>query len=126
MDTHSNSHCRGLGVTVCCLGPITTGTPGQPRYVYGASSLEPTTDSTKGRLTVDAAAAWVAAAAHHGVDRTWISKQPVLSLGETKASPSTAYLQCIDHLNSKAPWAELTVRCQLLQDTSCKSSLPWV
>ena len=71
-------------MTVCCLGPITTGTPGQPRYVYGASSLEPTTDSTKGRLTVDAAAAWVAAAAHHGVDRTWISKQPVLSLGETK------------------------------------------
>ena len=103
---------RGLGVTVCCLGPITTGTPGQPRYVYGASSLEPTTDSTKGRLTSESAAAWVAAAAYHGVDRAWITKQPVLLLGEQHSVPLFSGLQhCSTCTTSAARPVSLTVCC---------------
>ena len=73
--------CRGLGVTICCLGPIATGTDDQPRNVYGGSGLQPASDSANNRLSATEAAAWVGAAAHHGLERAWISKQPVLSLG---------------------------------------------
>ena len=63
--------------------------------MYGATGLQPAIDSGKDRLSATEAAAWVGAAAHHGLDRVWISKQPVLSLG---AQPDP----CIPDLDSPA------------------------
>ena len=53
--------CRGLGVTICCLGPVATGTVEQPRTVYGASGLQSAIDSGSNRLSDAEAAAWLGA-----------------------------------------------------------------
>ena len=72
-----------MGVTICCPGPIATGNDGKPRGVYGASGLVQqveTSAAAKKRLDPAATAAWIGAAAYHGLDEAWISRQPVLFL----------------------------------------------
>jgi hypothetical protein len=32
-------YCRNVGATVCCPGPLATGTDGKPRVVYGPGGL---------------------------------------------------------------------------------------
>lgn len=83
--------CRGVGVTICCPGPIATGTDGKLRNVYGASALvqhAETSAAVKKRMDPARTAAWIGAAAYHGLDEAWISKQPVLALSAPPARVS--------------------------------------
>jgi dehydrogenase/reductase SDR family protein 7 len=106
LSSNAYVECRGLGVTICCLGPIATGTAEQPRNVYGASGLQPAVDSGSNRLSDTEAAAWLGAAIHHRLDRVWISKQPVLSLGAQRsvhAQPRlSAISACLHSAQSRA------------------------
>lgn len=87
---------RGVGVTICCPGPIATGNDGKPRSVYGASGRVDHAETSAGgkkRLDPAAAAAWIGSAAYHGLDEAWISRQPVLFLSAISRSRAKAETQ---------------------------------
>ncbi len=78
---------RGVGVTIVCPGPISTGSPDAPRGIYGPTGLQQTAagagaGSSKGKVTPERCAELIANATAHGVDEAWIAKHPVLLLGE--------------------------------------------
>lgn len=90
----SECGCRGVGVTICCPGPIATGNDGKPRTVYGASGAVQQAETAAAalkRLDPAATAAWIGAAAYHGLDEAWISRQPVLFLSTPPAAPLLVY-----------------------------------
>eukprot|EP00887_Chlorella_sp_A99_P004887 scaffold4.g4887.t1 len=74
---------RGVGVTLCCPGPLATGTEARPRVVYGASGLitQAATGLSKRRVGAGRAAQLIATAAYHKLDECWIAFHPVLLMG---------------------------------------------
>lgn len=75
----------GVGVTLCCPGPVATGSQESPRVVYGpkARIVQNATGSSN-RLDPARAAHLIANAAAHGVDEAWIARHPVLAMGESE------------------------------------------
>jgi len=76
----------GVGVTICCPGPVNTESEGAPRAVYGPTGLITTPPSedaakSKARMSPERCVELIAAAAAHGVDEAWISRHPVLAAG---------------------------------------------
>ena len=73
----------GVGVTVCCPGPLATGGDGKPRVVYGRDGLiqQAATGMSSRRVSAPAAAQLLATAAYHGLDECWIAYHPVLLMG---------------------------------------------
>lgn len=70
---------QGIGVTICCPGPISTGTPGAPRVIYGAEGLiQQQQHGAKGKVTPERCAKLIADAMAHGLSECWIAKHPVL------------------------------------------------
>eukprot|EP00877_Chromochloris_zofingiensis_P006070 jgi/Chrzof1/1716/Cz10g18120.t1 len=73
---------QGVGVTICCPGPIGTGSEETPRVIYGAEGLiSQHSADTKGRLSPARCAQLIANAMAHGVNECWIAKHPVLAIG---------------------------------------------
>ncbi|GAB4814418.1 hypothetical protein N2152v2_001464 [Parachlorella kessleri] len=86
---------KGVGVTICCPGPVTAsqGGEGRPRQVYGPAGIKEqvAVDKVKERVPVARAAELIATAAYHGLDEAWIALHPVLLMGYlTQFMPSTA------------------------------------
>lgn len=75
----------GVGVTVCCPGPISTGNDNQVRTVYGPRGMIPQKASSSGkpskRVDAQIAAELIARAAYHKLDECWIAYHPVLLMG---------------------------------------------
>ncbi|PNW86961.1 hypothetical protein CHLRE_02g103100v5 [Chlamydomonas reinhardtii] len=72
----------GVGVTMCCPGPVATGSEETPRVVYGANGrIVQNNTGASNRLDPARAAQLIASAAAHGVDEAWIAKHPVLAVG---------------------------------------------
>lgn len=76
-------YCSGVGVTVCCPGPLATGGDGNPRVVFGRDGLiqQATTGISSNRLRPEVAADLICRAAYHGLDECWIAGHPVLLIG---------------------------------------------
>ena len=76
---------RGVGVTLCCPGPVGSGadTPVE-RSVYGPRGWITRTEepNARGKVHPKRYAQLVANAAAHGVDECCIPKDPVLLFGE--------------------------------------------
>ena len=70
-------------MTVCCPGPLATGSEAKPRVVYGAGGLitQGATGMSQRRVSAQRAAALIATAAYHRLDECWIAFHPVLLLG---------------------------------------------
>lgn len=73
----------GVGVTICCPGPIATGSETTPRVVYGADGLivQNNTGRSNNRLAPQRCAELIANAMAHKLDECWISRHPVLLVG---------------------------------------------
>ena len=74
---------RGVGVTVCCPGPVSSGSDVPvTRSVFGPSGMITRTEEpkAKGKTNPKRYAQLVANAAAHGVDECWIAKHPVLAV----------------------------------------------
>lgn len=75
---------KGITVTVCCPGPIATGTDeNKPRSVYGSDGLvlQSTTGMNTKRISPQLAAELILKAVHHRVHECWIAYHPVLLIG---------------------------------------------
>eukprot|EP00199_Chlamydomonas_sp_CCMP681_P002667 CAMPEP_0119109782 /NCGR_PEP_ID=MMETSP1180-20130426/23323_1 /TAXON_ID=3052 ORGANISM="Chlamydomonas cf sp, Strain CCMP681" /NCGR_SAMPLE_ID=MMETSP1180 /ASSEMBLY_ACC=CAM_ASM_000741 /LENGTH=342 /DNA_ID=CAMNT_0007095743 /DNA_START=116 /DNA_END=1144 /DNA_ORIENTATION=+ len=72
----------GVGVTICCPGPVAALPGAAPRAVYGPTGLisQAGEKSSSGRMAPQRYVELVAAAAAHGVDEAWIAKHPVLAI----------------------------------------------
>ncbi|EFJ41781.1 hypothetical protein VOLCADRAFT_83968 [Volvox carteri f. nagariensis] len=71
-----------VGVTICCPGPVATGSEELPRVVYGpAGRIVQNATGSSNRLDPARAAQLIASAAAHGVDEAWIAQHPVLAMG---------------------------------------------
>ena len=75
--------CRGVGVTVCCPGPIAATHEGQMRAVWGAQGLtsKPAQLGSGSRQHPSRVASLIGTATYHGLQECWISKHPILLLG---------------------------------------------
>ncbi|KAK9846693.1 hypothetical protein WJX84_009409, partial [Apatococcus fuscideae] len=74
---------RGVGVTLCCPGPIAATHEGQMRAVWGAQGLtsKPAQLGSGSRLYPSRVASLIGTATYHGLQEVWISKHPILLLG---------------------------------------------
>ncbi|KAL0020618.1 hypothetical protein WJX79_000684 [Trebouxia sp. C0005] len=75
---------RGVTVTICCPGPVATGSPEQPRAIYNGTGLITTSSSDKGsskRMSPPRVAELIGKATYHRVDECWIARHPVLLMG---------------------------------------------
>ncbi|KAL0036520.1 hypothetical protein WJX77_011154 [Trebouxia sp. C0004] len=75
---------RGVTVTICCPGPVATGSPEQPRAIYNGAGLITTNSSNKGsskRMSPPRVAELIGKATYHRVDECWIARHPVLLMG---------------------------------------------
>ena len=75
---------RGVGVTVCCPGPVSSGSEVPvTRSVFGPSGMITRNEEPKpkGKINPKRYAQLVANAAAHEVDECWIAKHPVLAVG---------------------------------------------
>lgn len=73
-------------MTICCPGPVATGSPEQPRAIYDGTALMATSSSDKGsskRMSPPRVAQLIGTAAYHRLDECWIARHPVLLMGET-------------------------------------------
>ena len=83
--TSSYCCCRGVTVTICCPGPVATGSPEQPRAIYNGTGLITASSSDKGsskRMSPPRVAELIGKATYHRVDECWIARHPVLLMGE--------------------------------------------
>ncbi|GLI66405.1 hypothetical protein VaNZ11_010166 [Volvox africanus] len=72
----------GVGVTICCPGPLATGSEETPRVVFGPTGrIVQNATGASNRLNAARAAQLIACAAAHGVDEAWIALHPVLAMG---------------------------------------------
>ncbi|GIL61662.1 hypothetical protein Vafri_16082, partial [Volvox africanus] len=72
----------GVGVTICCPGPVATGSEETPRVVFGPTGrIVQNATGASNRLNPARAAQLIACAAAHGVDEAWIALHPVLAIG---------------------------------------------
>ncbi|GLC37615.1 hypothetical protein PLESTB_001667600 [Pleodorina starrii] len=72
----------GVGVTLCCPGPVATGSAEAPRVVYGPTGrITQNATGSSNRLDPARAAQLIASAAAHGVDEAWMARHPVLAMG---------------------------------------------
>ncbi|GFR45808.1 hypothetical protein Agub_g7264 [Astrephomene gubernaculifera] len=72
----------GVGVTLCCPGPLATGSEEAPRVVFGPTGrIVQNATGAANRLEPGRAAQLIAAAAAHGLDEVWIARHPVLAVG---------------------------------------------
>ncbi|KXZ46596.1 hypothetical protein GPECTOR_42g807 [Gonium pectorale] len=72
----------GVRVTICCPGPVATGSEEAPRVVYGPTGrIVQNATGAANRLDPARAAQLIANAAAHGVDEAWMAKHPVLAVG---------------------------------------------
>lgn len=95
---------RGVGVTICCPGPIGTGSEETPRVIYGAEGLiSQHSADTKGRLSPARCAQLIANAMAHGVNECWIAKHPVLAIGEFMTTWLLATCQSL--VNESVDWS---------------------
>lgn len=75
---------RGVTVTICCPGPVATGSPEQPRAIYNGTGLITTSSGDKGsskRMSPPRVAELIGKATYHRVDECWIARHPVLLMG---------------------------------------------
>lgn len=75
---------RGVTVTICCPGPVATGSPEQPRAIYNGTGLISTSGSDKGsskRMSPPRVAQLIGKATYHKLDECWIARHPVLLMG---------------------------------------------
>ncbi|KAK9861783.1 hypothetical protein WJX84_007658 [Apatococcus fuscideae] len=74
---------RGIGVTICCPGPIAATQEGQMRAVWGAQGLtsKPAQVGSGSRQHSSRVASLIGTATYHGLQECWISKHPILILG---------------------------------------------
>lgn len=78
---------RGVGVTVCCPGPVSSGSEVPvTRSVFGPSGMITRNEEpkAKGKIHPKRYAQLVANAAAHGVDECWIAKHPVLAMAHVQ------------------------------------------
>eukprot|EP00898_Chlorokybus_atmophyticus_P001746 jgi/Chlat1/2572/Chrsp175S02415 len=68
---------RGVGVTLICPGPVSTGLDGKPRRLFEMPGARPPAASSS-HMSLDRCADLMLAAAAHKVPEAWIAKQPVL------------------------------------------------
>ncbi len=84
----NNTYCchRGITVTICCPGPVATGSPDQPRAIYSGTGLITKSSNEKEsskRMVPARVAELIGKAAYHKLDECWIARHPVLLMGET-------------------------------------------
>ncbi|KAL0052302.1 hypothetical protein WJX82_011685 [Trebouxia sp. C0006] len=75
---------RGVTVTICCPGPVATGSLEQPRAIYNGTGLITASSSDKGsskRMSPPRVAELIGKATYHRVDECWIARHPVLLMG---------------------------------------------
>lgn len=73
---------RGVGVTLCCPGPIATGSGDTPRNIFGAQGrIVQNNTGSSNRIAPERCARLIAAAMAHGLDECWIARHPVLVVG---------------------------------------------
>ena len=75
-------------MVLCHPGPIATRAAGQMRSLYGSSGLLQVSDDekeVKRRQGPERVAELILRACYHGVASCWISKHPVLLIGEAQA-----------------------------------------
>lgn len=73
---------RGVRVTMCCPGPVATGSATTPRVVFGPTGQIVKNDTgASNRSDPTRAAQLIANAVAHGVDEAWIARHPVLAMG---------------------------------------------
>ncbi|KAG2484642.1 hypothetical protein HYH03_016595 [Edaphochlamys debaryana] len=69
-------------VTICCPGPVATGSAETPRVVYGPNGrIVQNNTGSSNRHDPARTAELIASAAAHGVDEAWIARHPVLAVG---------------------------------------------
>ena len=79
--------CRGITVTICCPGPVATGSPDQPRSIYDGRGLITThSGDSKKRMSPARVAELIGSATYHKVDECWIARHPVLLMGKQTTS----------------------------------------
>lgn len=74
-----------IKVTVCCPGPIATGTKDQPRVIFGTEGIlrdsAVQTGVPGGRMAVDRAVELISRAVKHDLPVSWIVGHPLLLMG---------------------------------------------
>eukprot|EP00879_Flechtneria_rotunda_P032148 GHRR01035307.1.p1 GENE.GHRR01035307.1~~GHRR01035307.1.p1 ORF type:complete len:119 (+),score=24.86 GHRR01035307.1:77-433(+) len=75
--------CRGISVTICCPGPVATGTRDAPRMIYGPTGpIQRIQKNDSKRMDTERAAYLIAKAMAAGVPECWLARQPVLTMGK--------------------------------------------
>ena len=84
---------RRITVTICCPGPVATGSPDQPRSIYGGTGLVAShSRDSKKRMSPARVAELIGSATYHKLDECWIARHPVLLMGELFVQrPSGSY-----------------------------------
>lgn len=75
-----------IKVTVCCPGPIATGTEEQPRVIFGAEGIlteSVQTGRSGKRMSIDRAVELISTAIKHNLPECWIVGHPILLVGKT-------------------------------------------
>lgn len=78
----------GIKVTVCCPGPIATGSNEQPRVIFGADGIlknHVQTGAPGKRMRVERAVELISRAIRHNLPICWIVQHPILLMGKTWA-----------------------------------------
>ena len=74
---------RRITVTICCPGPVATGSPDQPRSIYGGTRLVTShSRDSKKRMSPARVAELIGSATYHKLNECWIARHPVLLMGE--------------------------------------------
>lgn len=109
-----------VGVTICCPGPMATGSDATPRVIFGATGriVHNNTGVSSSRMDPGKAALYIAAAALEGLDECWIARHPVLAIG-------AAVIRAQRQTPSKGGGQQRGMACRgLLQTVAASSHLP--
>ena len=82
---------------LCHPGPIATRAAGQMRSLYGSSGLLQVSDDekeVKRRQSPERVAELILKACYHGAGSCWISKHPVLLMGEAQSTHELPACSC--------------------------------
>eukprot|EP00879_Flechtneria_rotunda_P028078 GHRR01030156.1.p1 GENE.GHRR01030156.1~~GHRR01030156.1.p1 ORF type:complete len:163 (+),score=38.09 GHRR01030156.1:352-840(+) len=72
---------KGISVTICCPGPVATGTRDAPRMIYGPTGpIQRIQKNDSKRMDTERAAYLIAKAMAAGVPECWLARQPVLTM----------------------------------------------